>query len=408
MRRNVYINYPITPLYGWGVYGLNLVLAWANDPEIRPIGVRTPDRIPLVIDPLRQHMLANFFADSAGMRDQLVKSSGKQAVVDAPMLSYLEWDFHAKKSAHDVLLTGKPTIGVVFFESADLHPVATGRAKTFPCIVTGSTWNERVLRAHGVTNVRTVLQGIDPTLFHVAPAYGFAHDRFLVFSGGKLERRKGQDLALAAFAKFSAKRPDAILVTAWHGIHPPIASTLDASGVAPEVPFTETGKVDVVQWAKAAGVAPNQIIDLGVVPNPQMAPILREMDAAIFPNRAEGGTNLVAMECMACGVPTILSRNTGHIDLIEDENCFPLNRQAALAGGDQRSGNLESGFGDVPGWGESDVDEIVDALERIYLDREAARARGLAGAETMKRLTWAETARRMKAVVLEELAKTAP
>jgi glycosyltransferase involved in cell wall biosynthesis len=49
-----------------------------------------------------------------------------------------------------------------------------------------------------------------------------------------------------------------------------------------------------------------------------MPSVLQEMNVAVFPNRAEGGTNLVAMECMACGLPVILSGNTGHLDLIEN------------------------------------------------------------------------------------------
>jgi glycosyltransferase involved in cell wall biosynthesis len=121
------------------------------------------------------------------------------------------------------------------------------------------------------------------------------------------------------------------------------------------------------------------------------------MDVALFPNRAEGGTNLVAMEAMACGVPTILSRNTGHTDLIEDENCYPLVEQRPLSG-------EEAGFGGVAGWGESDIDEIVEALERVYAHREEARQRGLAGAATLGQFTWARTAREMKALVLEACA----
>ena len=39
-------------------------------------------------------------------------------------------------------------------------------------------------------------------------------------------------------------------------------------------------------------------VDLGWVPNWQMAAILRDMDVGLFPNRCEGGTNLVAMEAM--------------------------------------------------------------------------------------------------------------
>jgi glycosyltransferase involved in cell wall biosynthesis len=124
-----------------------------------------------------------------------------------------------------------------------------------------------------------------------------------------------------------------------------------------------------------------------------MPPILREMDVAVFPNRSEGGTNLVAMECMACGVPTILSRNTGHLDLIEDGNCYALDRQAPVGG-------QGAGVGGTPGWGDSDVDEIVDALERAHADRSDARRRGLAGAATLSRFTWAATAARMKEIVL--------
>lgn len=400
MRRNVYLNYPISPLFGWGVYGLNLVLAWANDPDVNPVCTRPVDAGSLGVDPLRRHVLARFLRETAALHAQLQPHAGKAVSITGPVFTFLEWDFLRKKSAHDIVLSGDPTIGVVFFESASLHPIIVERAKEFPLIVTGSTWNEQLLRAHGVTKVTTVLQGIDPTLFHVAPRSPFAGDRFLVFSGGKLERRKGQDLALAAFAKFAANRPDALLVTAWHGLAPELARSLDTSGVAPPVSFTPEGRVDVVGWARSAGIGDNQIIDLGVVPNPLMPTILRDMDAAIFPNRAEGGTNLVAMECMACGVPTILSRNTGHLDLIEDGNCYALDTQGALEG-------KEAGFGDVAGWGESDVDEIVEALERIYTDREAARATGLAGAETLKRLTWAETARRMKAIALEP-PRTAP
>jgi glycosyltransferase involved in cell wall biosynthesis len=113
------------------------------------------------------------------------------------------------------------------------------------------------------------------------------------------------------------------------------------------------------------------------VPNAQMPRVLREMDVALFPNRAEGGTNLVAMECMACGIPTILSANTGHLDLIQDGNCFPLVRQGRVP---------DPGCQD---WGESDIEEIVESLETVYRERPEAQARGRRGAEIMAELTWA-------------------
>src|SRR3546814_11829793 len=45
------------------------------------------------------------------------------------------------------------------------------------------------------------------------------------------------------------------------------------------------------------------------------------------------------------------------------------------------------------GWGESDVEEMVEALETVWRDRERARAIGAAGAEFMGRFTRSEERR---------------
>ena len=110
-----------------------------------------------------------------------------------------------------------------------------------------------------------------------------------------------------------------------------------------------------------------------------MPHVIREADVALFPNRAEGGTNLVAMECMACGIPTILSANTGHMDLLAmGDVAIPLSRQAARG---------HDGI-DATDWGESDVDKIVEALETVWRDREAARATGERAAAAMAHFDW--------------------
>jgi glycosyltransferase involved in cell wall biosynthesis len=259
--------------------------------------------------------------------------------------------------------------------------------------VTGSTWNKRVLNEYGLDNVATVLQGIDPTLFHTAPAGKWFGHRFCVFSGGKLEYRKAQDIVLAAFRVFAIRHKEALLVTAWHSDWPEVAVTLNRSALVRPVLFDGAGRIDVAGWAATNGIDRDQILDLGAVPNRQMPNILREMDVAVFPNRCEGGTNLVAMECMACGLPVILSRNTGHLDIMEEGNCFALEHQSPLDG-------ERAGMGAVPGWGESSVDEVIECLERAFTDRSDAQHRGRIGAETMARLTWAHTAERMKGLIL--------
>jgi glycosyltransferase involved in cell wall biosynthesis len=309
--------------------------------------------------------------------------------VECPVLTWLDM----KAAGIESMMSGRPTIGVVFFETAQLGSHALDRARAMPLVITGSTWNTSVLAEYGIGNVATVLQGIDPTLFHRAPRSNMLDNRFCVFSGGKLEYRKGQDIILTAFRSFARRHKEALLVTAWHSPWPYVARTLDVSPHTSPVTLAEDGSLDVGQWAANNDIDPEQILDLGPVANRQLPAVLREMDVAVFTNRSEGGTNLVAMECMACGVPVVLSKNTGHLDLIDDDVCFPLQSQAPIAG-------IGAGVGGTSGWGESSVDELVETLERIYADRKAAEQRGHKAAEMLQGLTWARTARRMKELAL--------
>lgn len=379
MTARVLFQWAVSTFFGWGVYGLNLALHMRGG-EARAIcsGALAPERI--VVDEIRRRLLADFFAANSRLVADLEPFAGRQVEADCLVLHGLGNRFElCATSAHGSVVNGRPTVGVIFLEDTALDAKALERAKRYVLVVAGSSWNERVLRAAGLESVATVLQGVDTTLFHPAPSAGFLGDRFAVFSGGKVEFRKGQDLVLRAFRAFRSRHPEAVLVTAWHSPWPAVARTIPAVAVAP-VPVGENG-VDVIGWAAASGIPAEAVIDLGAVPNALMPPVLREMDVALFPNRGEGGTNLVAMEAMACGVPCILSANTGHLDLIEPGNCLALARQAPVPGN-------SGGAVGTDGWGESDVDEMVEALEAVWRDRQAARAIGRRGAETLARLSW--------------------
>jgi glycosyltransferase involved in cell wall biosynthesis len=115
------------------------------------------------------------------------------------------------------------------------------------------------------------------------------------------------------------------------------------------------------------GLDPKSVQDLGFVPNGLMPTILREKDVALQPSRAEACTNLPVKEAMACGVPAIAAFNTGMKDLLNDETCLALRKQARIEGPSPHSTN---------GWGESDVDEIVAALEFAYEHREQVQQIG--------------------------------
>jgi glycosyltransferase involved in cell wall biosynthesis len=385
-KPTVMFTWGVSGYYGWGVYGLNLIVNWAGRPDFSLCSTLPINLSQLEVDPLDRLVIEKILFDSRDVHARLKGLRGSirlSCVVLRALGNNLFW---ASGSA-DLKISGTPTIGVAFFEATAFDKTVRERAGLYPLIVVGSTWNRDVLASLGIDHVRVVLQGIDPTYFHPAPRTGRFASRFIVFSGGKLERRKGQDLVIRAFRAFAERHRDAILLTAWSSPWAEHARTLNVNPSIMPVLFRSDGQVDALAWTEANGISSRQVLHLGPLPNAQMPRILREVDVALFPNRAEGGTNLVAMECMACGIPTILSANTGHLDLIERDNCFVLERQRPVR--DQG----------CDGWGESDVDEIIEALESAYDRREEAAERGRRGAATMSRLTWARQLDQLAAII---------
>jgi glycosyltransferase involved in cell wall biosynthesis len=308
------IDWGVSAFFGWGVYGLNLALELSCDPTIESRATMPMDPDKLGVDALRVRALLPFLA----------RSNEGPPPSDAPLLHALGNEFMSEQPPG-------ARIGVIFFESP-LSPAAVERAKGYDLIVTGSSWNEEVLNAAGISRTRTILQGVDRSLFFPSPKRNLFPGRFLIFSGGKAEPRKGQDIVVAAFRIFAQRHPEAMLVTAWHSPWPQLARGMD---------------LDLSAFA-------DRVIDAGQLPNGVMAPVYRECDVALFPNRAEGGTNLVAMECLACGIPAILSDNTGHRDLLRMGLGYRLSQKPSAFWSE---------------WGESDVEEVVEALEAAFRNR---------------------------------------
>ena len=215
-----------------------------------------------------------------------------------------------------VALWGDRNIGMIFYEDTRFDPTSLDLLRRMDVVVCGSRYNETLLREAGLDNVRTVWQGIDPTETRPQPRLRRWGDKFVVFSGGKLEFRKGQDIVLAAFRRFQQSHPDALLVTAWHSFWPRAALTMAESTLLSASPEVRDNTTQIGQWAADNGVPPENFVDLGLISRPLIAEVMSECDVAVFPNRCEGGTNLVAMEALACGVSTVVAANSGQLDLL--------------------------------------------------------------------------------------------
>ncbi len=351
------LSWSIGQFHGWGIYGLNLLFAMLRQ-QIQPLLLHPPAR--LALNPLEIKALLPTLEHSQATIAALARNpQHRLSDPNTLLLRHTDGQFNFP----DVRFQGRAEIGITFFETTAIDPKQIDYARQLPMIITGSRWNQRVLQEHyGLTNVHYIMQGVDLSQFYPSPPKGLLPGRFVIFSGGKLEYRKGQDLVIAAFKKFHTRRPDAFLLTAWNN------NWLNPAGRFADTHLTDLPKNnDINQWL-GHYLPADSFMDVGELPNPMTPALLRETHVALFPNRCDGGTNLVAMECMAMGLPVILANNTGHQELIDPQRCYPLTEQKPC---------IEPATGKtLIDWGDSSVDEMVEQLEAVYTNPQAAKSRG--------------------------------
>ena len=259
--------------------------------------------------------------------------------------------------ANNLPLNGRIKVAVGFFEVAKLGDNLIDYLSQFDLVVAGSTWNKNILIRHGLSRVVRVLQGVDTAIFNPIPVPRLLHASLIVFSGGKLEIRKGQDIVIQAFRKLLEIHPDALLIASWCNE----SSSLSSISVSPYVSSAPVkGDAESISnWLESQGIPRKNFVVPGVLNSAQMASLIKQADLATFPNRCEGGTNLVAMEAIACGIPTVLSANSGHLDLMRlgCPGVLPISSTNPLKFPLSDSENFRV-------WGESDP----ECLLKIFLD----------------------------------------
>ncbi|QZZ21194.1 tetratricopeptide repeat protein [Leptothermofonsia sichuanensis E412] len=364
-RTEVNICWNLDLVSDQGIYGVYLALALLKNPQLRPVLTASIDEsLPSLYQALLRPLLAPPEAQSVPGKQWIVSSLGESVVLpQAP---------GQLKDACHIGLAGSVS---------SLTPDAIARARHCSRLLTASTWMTERFRSWGLNPIQIAMQGVDPTLVYPGATANLFGDRFVIFSGGELSYSRGADIVISAFKAFYSRHPEALLVTAWHSVGSASLKALELSGNVPDLPAgAQTGQLRVREWLLANGLPSDSFLTLGAVPYPQLGQVLREADAALFPSRCEVGINLNAIASLACGIPTLLSANTGNLDLIRHNLGYPLQSQRPVKATDLPV--------NVEGWGESDVEEVVETLERIYTNHREASHRGTAAADFIKDWTW--------------------
>jgi glycosyltransferase involved in cell wall biosynthesis len=303
--------------YGWGVANTNLVKELS---ALCAVQVITTDRTRFdgpVFTPVAQYTLR------------------PERTIKAPrVIAYGFWEFHLHAEA------------------------ARHNAERYHWIFAGSEWcADRVRKATGSSRVSALIQGVDFARF-TPQSWNPNRKGFRVFSGGKYEFRKAQDVVIAAMKVFMSQRKDVVLVTSWHNPWPATMSSMDQSWlIEPDKPFD--------------GLDMSRVFNLPPMSNADMPRVYGESDVGLFPNRCEAGNNMVMCEMMACARPVIGAAATGQAEVLQG---YPL--------------NVTQGSYDLAGWFNADVSDCLVQLERCYQHREKLLEWGNLARDHAETLSW--------------------
>ena len=280
---------------------------------------------------------------------------------------------------------GERNIGYTFFED-ELDDASAENARELDLVLGGSTWCADRLREKGIENVDTLIQGIDLEIFYPREP-SRRSDAFVIFSGGKFELRKGQDLVLRAVKVLQERHPDVALVNAWFNLWPP---TMQRMARSEHIRFSGEGATYEELMANVYrdnGIDERRVFTLPLTNNRQLPDVYARADLGVFPNRCEGGTNLALMEFMACGRPVVASYASGHKDILTDENSLPVKTLKPYPVYEE--GELRAR------WDEPDFEEFLEKIEYAYRRRDELARIGERAGEWMKRFTWRRSGERL-------------
>lgn len=384
------LTWALSTISGYGIYGLQIALQYFRRGGQRFIATHQP---ALTILPTLTQMRIAPTLDAAQKIAHLLQNNPQERLSFDHAVLHAVGNECAGFAGQD-RISGTTNVGCAAIEHLHFGQHAREYAKNYDLFISISRWNDAFLKDLGIAPVHLCHQGIDTTLFAPGPRSGLWGDRFIIFSGGKFEFRKGQDIVIEAFRRFQARHKEALLVICWQNLLPIDPEPFQLAGHCTNVPQIDPQSgLQVSKWLLSQGLPAGSFVDLPYTPNMLMPPVLRECDAAIFPNRCEGGTNLVAMEAMACGVPTFVSDNTGQKDLVDLLGC---GRFAS-----QRPVRASATMASTQDWGETDPDEVVEALEQIYTAREQERAKAANVAERIKAWDWGPQNEKLIALVCD-------
>ncbi len=321
------------------------------------------------LDP-NKHFLS--IIGNPGISDDDIRCHSLQKMTD---LSRFKKKDSCLKIWHEFDLFSYPGSGyymaMPFFEICTLDQKRIASIKATDMILAPTKWAKDVI-LHHIPNhpVSVVNIGVDRKIFYDLPYQ--QTEKYVFFTCGKWEVRKGHDLIIEAFVRaFSNKKN----VELWMMCHNPF--------LTPE---------EERYWNSLASHPMIKVLPR-VRTQAELANIMRKTSCGVFPSRAEGW-NMELLEMMSCGKPVIASNYSAHTEYCTEENSTLLSVEDLIPAVDNKWFFGESLWADI------NVEELISAMRDMYNKRVINNEKGI---ETTKRLSWESCAKNIIRLANDEL-----
>jgi|ERR1700722_731632 len=252
-------------------------------------------------------------------------------------------------------IMGYYDIGYCFIEDDLLLKKYAENARFWSAVMCGSSWAtscmKEALRGQDI-RVGIAIQGVDTDIFKPDPETRPDPSRFTIYSGGKFEYRKSQDVVIRAVGILMERHKDVYLKAAWWNPWPISMATMCQSKLINFTGDVENACAEHLDMSRVEFMQP--VAHGGTVKH------MNVCDVALFPNRCEAGTNLPMMEAMACDLPVIATVEHGHGDMRLGISIVIPSKDVVINGP----------HGPQATWYEPDLDSTVAALEHAYKRKE--------------------------------------
>lgn len=282
----------------------------------------------------------------------------------------------------EVLGVYPKNIGYYIFEYDNIPQEWVDVMNTLDVVCTASQWGVDVLKKNGVTKPCKVIPGgVNSKVFYplekseskntILGAYQFIHV-------GKAEVRKGTLELLQAFNRTFKGSNDVRLIL-----------MVDNGNVSSEEFLKKYVDEGLFKYP-TDNIVPLSFVD-------DIAEIYRDSDCGVFPSKAEG-IGLPITEAMACGLPVIVSKNSGMTEYITEKNAIVLTEGTASKIYDPKYFPVA---GERGTWTTPSIEEIGAKMRWAFENQELASKIGQVAAEDMKKYSWEAAGKKFKEEVLD-------